>query len=46
MDTMIRKIMLEHVGHDIQLDERGTSGAVALDCESCGSLLMLWKDGK
>jgi hypothetical protein len=37
----MKDILIDHAGHTIQIDIRGTSGAVALDCDDCGSTLIL-----
>ena len=42
----MKEMMMDHAGHNVQIDVRGTSGAVALDCEDCDALLILWKEDK
>ena len=38
---MIHDTLIDHAGHNVTIDIRGTSGAVALDCNDCNELLML-----
>jgi len=39
----MRETIMDHAGHTVQIDIRGTSGAVALECSDCDELLILWK---
>ena len=36
-------VLLDHAGHSITLDVRGTSNAVALDCVDCDSMIFIEK---
>jgi hypothetical protein len=38
---MLYSTLMDHAGHRVEIELRGDSGAVALDCEDCETMLIL-----
>jgi hypothetical protein len=38
---MFHDTLIDHAGHNVNIDIRGASGSVALDCDDCNELLIL-----